>query len=120
MSLSANKIILANAVTNTAGAYFQTATVYTGTGATTGVAIPAGIWTVLPSPASTNVVIQLNTSNNASSLTWVNLAAVNVGVPLFISDGKNVQAISSNTANITVTLYGSNSGQAVSGTYNNV
>jgi hypothetical protein len=118
MSLSANKIILANAVTNTAGAYFQTATVYTGTGATTGVAIPAGIWTVLP--PSTNVVIQLNTSNNASSLTWVNLAAVNVGVPLFISDGKNVQAISSNTSNITVTLYGSNSGQAVSGTYNNV
>jgi len=117
MSLSANKIILANAVTNTAGAYFQTATVYTGTGATTGGAVPAGIWTVLP---STNVVIQLNTSNNASSLTWVNLAAVNVGVPLFISDGKNVQAISSNTANITVTLYGSNSGQAVSGTYNNV
>jgi len=117
MSLSANKIILANAVTNTAGAYFQTATVSTGTGATTGVAVPAGIWTVLP---TTNVVIQLNTSNNASSLTWVNLAAVNVGVPLFISDGKNVQAISSNTANITVTLYGSNSGQAVSGTFNNV
>jgi hypothetical protein len=115
MSLSANKIILANAVTNTAGAYFQTATVYTGTGGTTGVTVPAGIWTVLP---TTNVVIQLNTSNNSSSLTWVNLSAVNVGVPLFISDGKNVQAISSNTANITVTLYGSNSGQAVSGTFN--
>ena len=115
MSLSANKIILANATTNTAGAYFQTATVSTGTGATTGVTVPAGIWAMLP---TTNVVIQLNTSSNSAALTWVNLSAVNVGVPLFISDGTNVQAISSNTANITVTLYGSNSGQAVSGTFN--
>lgn len=116
MSLSANKIILANASTNTAAAYFQPITVSTGTGASTGVTVPAGIWTMLP---TTNVVIQLNTANNIASPTWVNLAAVNVGVPLFISDGTNVQAISSNTSNITVTLYGSNGGQAVSGTYNN-
>ena len=116
MSLSANKIILANASTNTAAAYFQPITVATGTGASTGVTVPAGIWTMLP---TTNVVIQLNTANNIASPTWVNLSAVNVGVPLFISDGTNVQAISSNTSNITVTLYGSNGGQAVSGTYNN-
>lgn len=117
MSLSTNKIVLAgaNAVTNTAGAYFQVVTVSTGTGATTGVKVPAGVWTMLP---TTNVVIQLNTSSNAASLSWSNLSAVNVGVPLFVSDGVNVQAISSNTANITVTLYGSNGGQAVSGTYN--
>lgn len=115
MSLSTNKIILANASTNTAGAYLQPITVSTGTGSTTGVTVPAGVWTMLP---TTNVVIQLNTANNIASPTWVNLSAVNVGVPLFISDGTNVQAISSNTANITVTLYGSNGGQAVSGTYN--
>jgi len=115
MSLSTNKIILANASTNTAGAYLQPVTVYTGTGSTTGGTVPAGVWTLIP---TTNVVIQLNTSTNISSPTWVNLSAVNVGVPLFVSDGTNVQAISSNTSNITVTLYGSNGGQAVSGTYN--
>jgi len=35
------------------------------------------------------------------------------------SDGTNVQALST-TGNVTITLYGSNGGQAVSGTYNNV
>ena len=115
MALSSAKIILANAATNTAGAYFEPVTVATGTGATTGVAVPAGLWALLP---TTNVVVQMNTSNNLSSPTWVNLAAVNIGVPLFLSDGVNVQAISSNTSNITVTLYGVNGGQAVSGTYN--
>jgi len=117
MSLSTNKIVLAsaNAVTNTAGAFFQPVTVYTGTGSTTGVSVPAGVWQL---PPTTNVVIQLNTSNNASSLTWVNISTVNVA-SFFMSDGVNVQAISSNTSNITVTLYGSNGGQAVSGTFNN-
>lgn len=116
MSLSANKIILsgANAVTNTAGAFLQPVTVYTGTGATTGVAVPAGFWHV---PSTTNVVIQMNTSNNASSLTWVNVAAVNVAT-FVMSDGINFQAISSNTSNITVTLYGTNGGQNATGQYN--
>ena len=116
MALSSNKIILANAATNTAGAYFEPVTVYTGTGATTGGTVPAGFWTMLP---TTNVVIQMNTSNNLSSPSWNNLAPVNTAVVNFLSDGINVQAISSNTSNITVTLYGVNGGQAVSGTYNN-
>jgi len=116
MSLSTNKIILANAATNTAGAYFEPVTVYTTASATVGGVVPAGVWTLLP---TTNVVIQMNTSNNLSSPSWSNLSLVNVGVPLFVSDGVNVQALSSNTSNITVTLYGSNGGQAVSGTYNN-
>lgn len=114
MALSTNKIILANAATNSAGAYFEPTVVYTGTGATTGVAVPAGVWTMLP---TTNVVIQLNTSSNLAAPSWSNLSAVNVGVPLFLSDGINVQAISSNTANITVTLYGVNGGTAVSSTF---
>jgi len=115
MSLASNKILLKNASTNTVGAYFQPVTLYTGTGATTGITVPAGIYTMLP---TTNVVIQMNTSNNISSASWTNLSAVNVGVPLFISDGTNVQAISSNTANITVTLYGLEEGTASTGQYN--
>ena len=120
MALSTNKIILANAATNTAAAYFEPVTVYTTTAAVgtanVGGVIPAGVWTLLP---TTNVVVQMNTSNNLSAPSFSNLAAVNVGVPLFISDGANMQVISSNSANITVTLYGPNGGQAVSGTYNN-
>ena len=121
MSLSVAKIILANAATNTAGAYFEPVTVYTTTAtvSSSNVAgtVPAGIWTLLP---TTNVVVQMNTSSNLASPSFVNLAAVNVGVSLFLSDGANVQLVSSNAANIAVTIYGTNGGQAVSGTYNNV
>lgn len=113
MSLASNKILLANAVTNTAGAFLQPVTVYTGTGATTGVKVPPGFWHM---PSTTNVVIQMNTSNNSASLTWVNVAAVNVAT-FVMSDGINFQAISSNTANITVTLYGTNGGANVTGTF---
>lgn len=119
MALSTAKIILANAATNTAGAYFEPVTVYTGTttASTSAVnangAVPAGIWTLPPSP---NVVVQMNTSNNLSTPAYVNVAT-NVA-SLFLSDGVNVQVMPLNTANITVTLYGVNGGNAVSGTYN--
>ena len=126
MSLSVAKIILANAATNTAGAYFETTTVYTGANAigspgaaTLGGTVPAGIWMLLPTN-STNVVIQMNTSTSLASPTFYNIAAVNVGATTFISDGSNVQLLSTNSANIAVTIYGTNGGQAVSGTYNNV
>jgi len=120
MSLSTNKIILANAATNTAGAYFEPVTVYCGTNtasaANVGGVIPAGVWTLLP---TTNVVVQMNTSSNLAAPAFTNLATVSTVIPLFISDGVNTQVISSNGSNIAVTLYGSNGGQAVSGTYNN-
>ena len=109
MSLSSNKIPLAgaNAVTGTAGAYLQPATVTTGAG--TAVTIPAGLWQM---PVTTIVVVQMNTSNNASSLTWVNIAPVNTAV-FIMSDGVNFQANSPNSAAITVTLYGPNGGTSV-------
>jgi len=113
MSLSVAKIILANAATNTAGAYFQNTVV---AATSSGVTVPAGLYQLLP---TTNVVIQMNTSTNIASPTWVNLAAVNTGVCLFISDGTNVQALSTNTS-ANVTLYSINGGSNVSGTYNNV
>jgi hypothetical protein len=112
MALSTNKIILANAATNTAGAYFEPVVV---TATSAGVTVPAGIYQLLP---TVNVVIQMNTSNNLSSPSWTNLAVVNTGVALFLSDGTNVQALSTNTS-ANVTLYTVNGGQAVSGTYNN-
>jgi hypothetical protein len=112
MSLSPNKIILANAATNTAGAYFEPQTV---SATSSGVTVPAGLYQALP---TANVVIQFNTSTNIASPTWTNVLAANTAGIVW-SDGTNVQALSTNSA-ATITLYGSNGGQAVSGTYNNV
>ena len=112
MSLSPNKIILANAATNTAGAYFEA---YAVNATSSGVTVPAGLYQALP---TANVVIQFNTSTNIASPTWTNILAANTAGIVW-SDGTNVQAVSSNTS-ATITLYGSNGGQAVSGTYNNV
>ena len=112
MSLSPNKIILANAATNTAGAYFEA---YAVNATSSGVTVPAGLYQALP---TANVVIQFNTSTNIASPTWTNILAANTAGIVW-SDGTNVQALSTNTS-ATITLYGSNGGQAVSGTYNNV
>ena len=112
MSLSPNKIILANAATNTAGAYFEA---YAVNATSSGVTVPAGLYQALP---TANVVIQFNTSTNIAAPTWTNVLAANTAGIVW-SDGTNVQALSTNTA-ATITLYGSNGGQAVSGTYNNV
>ena len=110
MSLSPNKIILANAATNTAGAYFEA---YAVNATSSGVTVPAGLYQALP---TANVVIQFNTSTNIASPTWTNILATNTAGIVW-SDGTNVQALSTNTSAV-ITLYGSNGGQNVSGTYN--
>ena len=74
MSLSSNKILLANALTNQAAAYFQTVTVSSvGIGNTTamnaGVSsaqyIPAG-WYVLPT-GTNNVTIEINAGTSGAN-----------------------------------------------------
>jgi hypothetical protein len=106
MSLGLNKIILANATTNTAGAYFSNTTV---TATNAGAVIPAGTYLVFP---TANVVI---TANNGSSITT--LLANNTG-GMLLSDGVNVFAQSAVAGNGTVTLLTVNGGVNVSGTYN--
>lgn len=107
MSLATNKIILANATSNTAGAYFLTTTV-TAVSTGNGTVIPAGVYLMFPQ-ANTSVI-----ANNGSSNTT--LIAANTG-GVIISDGVNVFAKTSATTD-TVTLLATNGGQAVSGTYN--
>ena len=107
MSLATNKIILANATSNTAGAYFLTTTVAAvNTG--NGTVIPAGVYLMFPQ-ANTSVI-----ANNGSSNTT--LIAANTG-GVIISDGVNVFAKTTASSD-TVTLLATNGGQAVSGTYN--
>ena len=106
MSLGLNKIILANATTNAAGAYFSNTTV---TATNAGAVIPAGTYLVFP---TANVVI---TANNGSTITT--LLANNTG-GMLLSDGVNVFAQSAVAGNGTVTLLTVNGGVNVSGTYN--
>ena len=108
MSLSTNKIILANATSNTAGAYFLTTTI-TAVNTGNGTVIPAGVYLMFPQ-ANTSVLAN-NGSSNAT------LIAANTG-GVIISDGVNVFAKSSYASGDTVTLLATNGGQAVSGTYN--
>jgi len=105
MSLGLNKIILANATTNTAGAYFSNTTV---TATNAGAVIPAGTYLVFP---TANVVI---TANNGSSITT--LLANNTG-GMILADGTNVFAQSTIAGNGTVVLLATNGGQAVGSTY---
>ena len=108
MSLATNKIILANATSNTAGAYFLTTTL-TAVNTGNGTVIPAGVYLMFPQ-ANTSVIAN-NGSSNAT------LMAANTG-GVVISDGVNVYAKSSYASGDTVTLLATNGGQAVSGTYN--
>ena len=108
MSLSTNKIILANATSNTAGAYFLTTTI-TAVNTGNGTVVPAGVYILFPQ-ANTSII-----ANNGSSNVTV-LPANTGGV--IISDGVNVYAKSSYASGDTVTLLATNGGQAVSGTYN--
>jgi len=108
MSLSANKILLANAATNTAGAFLQPQSLGNATAI-----VPAGFYQML---ATANVTIEMNTSNNISSPTWV-VALANNTSGLIWSDGTNYRAnVLAGTP--TITLYASNGGQAASGSYN--
>ena len=106
MSLSTNKIILASAQTNTAGAYFLTTTI-TSTSTGNGTVIPAGVYIMFPQ-ANTSVVAY-NGSSNATVM------AANTG-GVVISDGVNVYAKSTASAD-TVTLLATNGGQSVSSTF---
>jgi hypothetical protein len=105
MALALNKIIIAGAGTNTAGAYFQTITVAAVT--TPGTVVPAGVYLMFP---TANVTV---TANNGSSFTT--LVANNTG-GVVISDGVNVNVVG--TANANVTMLTVNGGAAVSATYN--
>lgn len=110
MSLGLNKILLANAATNGAGAYFQAYSAGTAT-----VTLPAGTYYITP---TANVTIELNkdTSGNISNASWAVVVANNTG-GLFIADGTNVRAnVLAGTP--TITLFTVDGGQAVSGTYN--
>jgi len=113
MSLSANKILISGVPSNAAGAYFQQTTLAV---TTAGTAVPAGIWTLYGQAniSTANVTIQINTDGdgNISNATWINLASVNTAIPVFISDGVNVQAKCA-TSNTTITLIGNNGGQSV-------
>ena len=107
MSLSTNKIILASAQSNTAGAYFLTTTL-TASNSGNGTVIPAGVYLMYP---QANVsVIAYNGSSNAT------LIAANTG-GVILSDGVNVFAKSSYASGDTVTLLATNGGQAVSSTF---
>jgi hypothetical protein len=105
MALGLNKILVAGALTNSAGAYWQTTTVTATTG---GAAVPAGTYLMFP---TANVTV---TANNGSSI--VTLMANNTGGVL-ISDGINV-FVNAASANTTVTFVTVDGGEAVSGTYN--
>jgi len=108
MSLAANKILLANAATNTAGAYLQAVALGNATAT-----IPAGWYQML---ATANVTIEMNTSTNLSSPTWVVSLANNTSGVIF-SDGANFRAnVLAGTP--TITLYATNGGTNASGTYN--
>lgn len=106
MSLSTNKIILANATTNSAGAFFQTTTV-TAVSTGNGTVIPAGVFVMFPQ-ANTSVIAFNGTSN-------ATVIAANTG-GVIISDGVNVYAKTTASSD-TVTLLATNGGQAVSSTY---
>ena len=106
MSLSTNKIILAGAQSNTAGAYFLTTTV-TAVSTGNGTVVPAGVYLMFPQ-ANTSI-LAYNGSSNATVL------PANTG-GVIISDGVNVYAKSTAAAD-TVTLLATNGGQNVSSTY---
>lgn len=108
MSLSTNKIILAGAQTNTAGAYFLTTTL-TASNSGNGTVIPAGVYLMYP---QANVSVIASSSNTANAT----LIAANTG-GVIISDGVNVYAKSSYASGDTVTLLATNGGQNVSSTY---
>lgn len=104
MALGMNKILLAGANTNTAGAYFLTANM---TATTAGNVVPAGTYLMVPQ-ANTSITI----FNGGAIQTII---AANTGGVL-ISDGINVFANA--TTNGTLTLITVNGGANISGTFN--
>lgn len=122
MSLSSNKILLANALTNQAAAFFQTVTVSSvgignatlmNAGTSSAQFIPAG-WYVLPS-GTNNVTIEINTGASGAN-NWVTYIAANTGATI-LSDGWNVRG-NATTGSQTLTLYGLSQGQNATGQFN--
>jgi hypothetical protein len=121
MALALNKIILANAATNGAGAYLQGVTISSiGVGNTTlmnaGVSsaqyVPAGLY-ILPQTTN-NVAIEVN-AYTGSANAWTTYIAANTGGTI-ISDGFNVRA-NATTSTQTLTLYTVNGGNTAPGTF---
>ncbi len=122
MALALNKIILANAATNTAGAYLQTVTITSvgignatlmNAGSSSAQTVPAGLY-ILPQTTN-NVAIEVNAYTGTANA-WTTYIAANTGGTVF-SDGYNVRA-NATTSTQTLTLYTVNGGNAAAGTYN--
>jgi hypothetical protein len=122
MALALNKIILANAATNTAGAYLQTVTISSvgignatlmNAGASSAQTVPAGLY-ILPQTTN-NVAIEVNAYTGTANA-WTTYIAANTGGTVF-SDGYNVRA-NATTSTQTLTLYTVNGGNSAAGTYN--
>jgi len=122
MALALNKIILANAATNTAGAYLQGVTISSigignttamNAGASSAQLVPAGVY-ILPQTTN-NVAIEVN-AYTGSANAWTTYIAANTGGTV-ISDGYNVRA-NATTSTQTLTLYTVNGGNSATGTYN--
>jgi hypothetical protein len=122
MALALNKIVLANAVTNSAGAYLQGVTISSvgignttamNAGASSAQLVPAGVY-ILPQTTN-NVAIEVN-AYTGSANAWTTYIAANTGGTV-ISDGYNVRA-NATTSTQTLTLYTVNGGNTATGTYN--
>jgi hypothetical protein len=121
MALGLNKILLANANTNTPGAYPQTVIISgIGIGNTSSMNagtlasqyVPAGLY-IMPITAGGNVAIEVNSGTNNN--VWATYIASNSGGTV-LSDGYNVRA-NATVSNQTLTMYTVNGGQNVSATY---
>lgn len=122
MALALNKIILANAATNGAGAYLQGVTISSigignatlmNAGVSSAQYVPAGLY-ILPQTTN-NVTIEVN-AYTGSANAWTTYIAANTGGTI-ISDGFNVRA-NATTSTQTLTLYTVNGGNTATGTYN--
>ena len=122
MALALQKIILANAATNGAGAYLQGVTITSvgignatamNAGSSSAQFVPAGLY-ILPQTTN-NVTIEVNAYTGTAN-SWITYIAANTGVTI-ISDGYNVRA-NATTSTQTLTLYTVNGGNSATGTYN--
>lgn len=122
MALALNKIILANAATNGAGAYLQGVTISSigignatlmNAGVSSAQYVPAGLY-ILPQTTN-NVTIEVNAYTGTANA-WTTYVAANTGGTI-ISDGFNVRA-NATTSTQTLTLYTVNGGNTATGTYN--
>ena len=110
MSLALNKIILAGANANSAGAYFQTTTFAVAN--TTSTLITAGTY-LIAATANVNVEIQTASTGN----TWATLLANGAG-GMVISDGTNVRLTGTTAGTKTVTALTVNPSANATGQYN--